>query len=82
MNVETFDPAASTAAWEPSACATAPIDCVFSSFSSRPADARVTQRVSPPGAGGRVYLLELRIDPITRAVLSYRLRLAPTCASS
>jgi len=46
-----------------------------------PVSTLVTRRLQPLGAGGRIYLLELRIDPVTRAVLSYRLRLSPLSPS-
>jgi hypothetical protein len=82
MKLETLNPTASTGAWELPACAPPLIDCTFPPVGTSPADARVTQRVAPPGAGERVYFLDLRIDPVSRAVLSYRLRLAPHGAST
>lgn len=42
---------------------------------------RLTQRLSLPGTGGRTYLLDLSLDPITHHVLRYRLRPLPPSAS-
>ncbi len=42
---------------------------------------RLTQRLSLPGTGGRTYLLDLSLDPITHYVLRYRLRPLPPSAS-
>jgi hypothetical protein len=42
----------------------------------------LTQRLSLPGTGGRVYLLDLSIDPVTHYVLRYRLRPLPPGTSA
>lgn len=41
----------------------------------------LTQRLSLPGTGGRIYLLDLSLDPVTHYVLRYRLRPLPPSAA-